>query len=231
VSLDDIIKHPSYGRASPSCSRYDLPGCDFDWNFLTPTTPSRTAELDVFMRDPDTSYDEVYYHPYGIAKERDRTIGFMFNPDRDKERDRVSGGKVSYGEAKAHQQFARNRHNNRRPQRGNDGVNKDWIKKETGSYTNTHESGKTYVGKGPKQRSQDSGKRIGDRNKDPHTSTDHTPAENDREAFKQESIRLDAEGSPKSDSNYNRIAQPVKVSDNMIINIIFLGIITTNILD
>ena len=112
-----------------------------------------------------------------------------------------------------------------------DKSNRNRNKKETGSYTNTHESGKTYVGKGAKKRSQKSGKRIGDSNKDPHTSTDHTPAENDREAFKQESIRLDAEGSPKSDSNYNRIAQPVKVSDNMIINIIFLGIITTNILD
>jgi RHS repeat-associated protein len=32
--------------------------------------------------------------------------------------------------------------------------------KETGSYTNTHESGKTYDGKGDRTRSQDSGKRI-----------------------------------------------------------------------
>ncbi len=84
-------------------------------------------------------------------------------------------------------------------------------KKETGSYTNTHESGKTYVGKGPKTRSQRSGKRIAKRHDDPHRSTEHTPAENDREAFKQESIRLDAEGGPKSDSNYNKYESPGKL--------------------
>lgn len=80
--------------------------------------------------------------------------------------------------------------------------------KQTGSYTNTHESGKTYVGKGSRQRSQKSGRREARRNDDPHVATDWTPAKNDREAFKQESRRLGAEDGPGSSSNYNRIEPP-----------------------
>jgi len=82
--------------------------------------------------------------------------------------------------------------------------------KQVGSYTNTHASGKTYVGKGSRQRSQVSGRREAKRNNDPHVATDWTPAKNTREAFKQESRRLDAEGGPGSSSNYNRIEQPGK---------------------
>ena len=82
--------------------------------------------------------------------------------------------------------------------------------KQTGSYTNTHASGKTYVDKGSRQRSQKSGRREARRNDDPHVATDWTPADNNREAFKQESRRLDAEGGPSSSSNYNRIEQPGK---------------------
>ncbi len=91
-----------------------------------------------------------------------------------------------------------------------DKSNRNRNKEETGSYTNTHESSKTYVGKGSKQRSQDSGKNIAKRHDDPHRSTEHTPAENNREAFMQESRRLDDEGGPGSNSNYNRIESPGK---------------------
>ena len=43
------------------------------------------------------------------------------------------------------------------------------------------------------------------------TESDHTTAENNREAFKQESRRLDQEGGPKSDSNYNKYESPGKL--------------------
>ena len=79
---------------------------------------------------------------------------------------------------------------------------------KTGSYTNTHASGTEYHGKGSEERAKVSGKSVGDANKDPHVSTEHTPAANDREAFKQESRRLDNGGGPKSTKNYNKIDSP-----------------------
>ena len=82
--------------------------------------------------------------------------------------------------------------------------------KETGSYTNTHESGKTYDGKGSRERSQESGRRVEAETGDKHTSTDWTPAKNARDAFKQEAQRLDSNGGSKSDSNYNKIESPGK---------------------
>ena len=71
-------------------------------------------------------------------------------------------------------------------------------------------SGKRYHGKGAKKRSQKSGRREAKRNNDPHVATNWTPADTHREAFKQESRRLDADGGPKSSTNYNRIEQPGK---------------------
>jgi RHS repeat-associated protein len=82
--------------------------------------------------------------------------------------------------------------------------------KETGSYTNTHESGKTYDGKGDKERSQDSGKRVEQATGDKHVSTDWKPSANDREAFKDESRRLDSHGGHGSSSNYNQRESPGK---------------------
>jgi hypothetical protein len=82
--------------------------------------------------------------------------------------------------------------------------------KETGSYTNTHESGKTYDGKGDKTRSQDSGKRIQKQTGDKHTATEFKPATNDREAFKDESRKLDSHGGPDSSANHNKIESPGK---------------------
>lgn len=80
--------------------------------------------------------------------------------------------------------------------------------KEVGSYTNTHVSGKTYSGKGSRSRSQQSGRRQARQNNDPHVATDFTSARNTREAFKQESRRLDANGGVNSSSNYNKVESP-----------------------
>jgi RHS repeat-associated protein len=81
---------------------------------------------------------------------------------------------------------------------------------ETGSYTNTHESGKTYDGKGDRTRSQDSGKRIEKQTGDKHSATEFNPATNDREAFKDESRKLDSHGGPRSSANHNKIESPGK---------------------
>jgi RHS repeat-associated protein len=81
-------------------------------------------------------------------------------------------------------------------------------RKQVGSYTNTHESGKTYSGKGNRARSQKSGRRIARTHSDPHVATDFTEAANDREAFKQESRRIDANGGIDSPSNYNITESP-----------------------
>ena len=83
-------------------------------------------------------------------------------------------------------------------------------KKEVGSYTNHHESGKTYDGKGSRERSQTSAKRVKDETGDAHTATEFTPAKTDRMAFKQESERLDSHGGSKSNQNYNKIDSPGK---------------------
>jgi RHS repeat-associated protein len=84
------------------------------------------------------------------------------------------------------------------------------IAKETGSYTNTHASGTTYHGKGSRARSQASGRREAKISNDQHVATDWQSATSKREAFKQESLRLDGDGGPSSVSNYNRIEQPGK---------------------
>ncbi len=89
-------------------------------------------------------------------------------------------------------------------------------KKQVGSYTNHHESGKTYHGKGPRSRSQKSGKRIAEKNDDPHVATDWTPAKNNEDAFQQENTRMendvDQNGNTghKSENNYNQRASPGK---------------------
>lgn len=81
---------------------------------------------------------------------------------------------------------------------------------KSGSYTNTHESGKTYDGKGSPARAAASARRVEGETGDRHVKTDHTGATNDREAFKQESRRLDSHGGPSSPSNYNKIESPGK---------------------
>jgi hypothetical protein len=85
--------------------------------------------------------------------------------------------------------------------------------RETGSYTNTRESGKTYHGKGDKQRLQDSGKEQAAKNNDPHVATDWKPSASERDVFKDEARRLrgDDNGGPRghdSEKNYNQRASP-----------------------
>lgn len=81
---------------------------------------------------------------------------------------------------------------------------------EYGSYTNTHASGKKYHGKGSRKRSQQSGRRQARNNNDPHTSTDWTPSKSDRDAFKDESRRIDSDGGVGSSNNYNKSESPGK---------------------
>ncbi|WP_396170764.1 RHS repeat domain-containing protein [Flavobacterium sp.] len=80
--------------------------------------------------------------------------------------------------------------------------------KETGSYTNTHESGTNYHGKGDKSRMNKSASEKAKANNDPVKSQDYTPAKNSREAFKQESRRLQNDGGAKSKTNYNKRDSP-----------------------
>lgn len=85
--------------------------------------------------------------------------------------------------------------------------------KETGSYTNTHESGKTWDGMGGKERSQASGKRVEQETGDKHVATEWKSEPNRREAAKAESRRLESHGGPqrnKSGANYNEIESPGK---------------------
>jgi len=82
--------------------------------------------------------------------------------------------------------------------------------KETGSYTNTHESGKTYSGKGSRERSQVSGRRIEKTTGDKHTATEWAPASDDTEAFKHEARRIEQEGGPRDPNNHNKIESPGK---------------------
>lgn len=78
----------------------------------------------------------------------------------------------------------------------------------TGSYTNTHASGKTYDGKGNADRAAVSGRRVAKDNNDPLVKTETRDAPTDRESFKQESRSLEKNGGPDSDQNYNQIDSP-----------------------
>ena len=81
---------------------------------------------------------------------------------------------------------------------------------QTGSYTNYHESGKTYDGKGTRARSQASGRRVERETGDSHTATEWDSADNTRDAFKDESLKLDSHGGAESADNYNKIESPGK---------------------
>ena len=81
---------------------------------------------------------------------------------------------------------------------------------EVGSYSNVHESGKKYHGKGSEQRAKDSGKRIETKFNDPLVESEWENAENDREAFKAEDRRIQADGGVESETNYNIRNSPGK---------------------
>jgi RHS repeat-associated protein len=80
----------------------------------------------------------------------------------------------------------------------------------TGSYQIKFKSGKTYDGKGPASRMEVSAKERSAANNDPVVSKVWTPAANRRDAFKQESRNMDANGGPGSPNNYNEIESPGK---------------------
>lgn len=82
-----------------------------------------------------------------------------------------------------------------------------------GSYTNTHESGKKYHGKGDKERAAESATEKAKKYNDPVKDTDWTPSANEREAFKDESRRLDTDKVGKTPghrnpNNYNNRDSP-----------------------
>jgi len=81
---------------------------------------------------------------------------------------------------------------------------------QTGSYTNHHASGKKYHGKGSRARSQSSGRRVERQTGDQHTATEWGPSATNRDAMKDESVRLDADGGAKSDANHHAIESPGK---------------------
>jgi RHS repeat-associated protein len=78
----------------------------------------------------------------------------------------------------------------------------------SGHYENLHESGRTYAGKGNKQRSQVSGKRIEKQTGDKHIATDWQPAPTDRDAFKGEAGRIREAGGIGNSDIYNKINSP-----------------------
>lgn len=79
---------------------------------------------------------------------------------------------------------------------------------QPGSYTNYHEKGK-YHGKGSKERAAQSAKEKAKEYDDSHISTDWTPAEDDKQAFKDQDDRIKTdEGGHKSDQNYNKRRSP-----------------------
>ncbi|QOY86918.1 RHS repeat-associated core domain-containing protein [Paludibaculum fermentans] len=80
---------------------------------------------------------------------------------------------------------------------------------DSGSYTNTHESGAVYVGKGDRARSQASGRRVAKETGDKHVATDHTSASSSREGFKAESRRMDQARS-EGKKLYNKRESPGK---------------------
>jgi hypothetical protein len=91
---------------------------------------------------------------------------------------------------------------------GEDGV---WVHNtcgEHGSYTNTHASGRTYSGAGSRERSQISGERIAREHNDPHVATHWTPAGSERQQFIDEAHRIEENGGPHSDTNYNLNESP-----------------------
>jgi RHS repeat-associated protein len=78
-----------------------------------------------------------------------------------------------------------------------------------GSYTNTHASGKKYHGKGPESRAAESGKQKSDKYDDPLTNTDWTKSNSDRQAYKDEAIRMRKDGGHRNNNNnYNRRGSP-----------------------
>ena len=82
------------------------------------------------------------------------------------------------------------------------------VKPETGSYTNTHESGKKYHGKGGAKRANKSASDKASKYNDPLKKQDWKAAKNDREAFKDEALRMFNDGGHQNPNNYNKRRSP-----------------------
>ncbi len=81
----------------------------------------------------------------------------------------------------------------------------------TGSYTNTHQSGKTYSGKGSQARARESANRVEKQKNDPAKKTEWKQSKNTREAFKAEDKRIEKNGGAgNTKKNYNKINSPGK---------------------
>jgi len=76
-----------------------------------------------------------------------------------------------------------------------------------GTYTIEFESGSKYHGKGGTDRMEGSAERVGGERNDLPVEKRHTPAVSEREAFKEESRRIETDGGP-GQGNYNRIDSP-----------------------
>jgi hypothetical protein len=70
-----------------------------------------------------------------------------------------------------------------------------------------HKSGTRYHGKGGEGRMRESAAEKAKEHGDPVVSSKHTPTGNQREAFKEEARRIEADGGP-GQGNYNRINSP-----------------------
>jgi RHS repeat-associated protein len=82
--------------------------------------------------------------------------------------------------------------------------------KGTGSYTNTHLSGKKYHGKGNEKRMNQSARRNAREYNDPVVKQEYQPAKNSREAFKDEARRIKRDGGIDNPNNYNKRNSPGK---------------------
>lgn len=79
----------------------------------------------------------------------------------------------------------------------------------TGHYTNTHQSGLKYHGKGNQARMNQSATEKAQANNDPVVGQKHTETSTNREAFKGEAKAIEADGGP-GNGNYNKINSPGK---------------------
>lgn len=77
-----------------------------------------------------------------------------------------------------------------------------------GSYTVKFKSGKSYHGKGPMKRANQSARRKSRQYGDEVDSIDWTPAESQRHSFADEALRLANDGGKASPTNYNKIDSP-----------------------
>jgi RHS repeat-associated protein len=80
--------------------------------------------------------------------------------------------------------------------------------KAFGSYTVEFLSGKFYHGKGPVERMNRTAAEKAKLHNDPVVAKEFKSAVNNRQAFKDEHSRLQADGGPKSHTNYNLIESP-----------------------